>query len=274
MKRGEIIKGSAWALITGASSGIGLATARRVIALGYNIIIAGNRAEELDTAAELLRSDLLQIGSELLRIECITIDLATEGAAERLFERSKSIADVDLLVNNAGVFSFLDILECPTERIERIVYLHDMTTAISCKLFAADMVQRRSGGYILNLASYSLWMPFPGLAIYGASKAFVRNFSVAFSKEVDEFGIKVTAVCPAGVATDLYGLPSNLQRLGIRLGALITADSCARRSLNALWRGKRCIVPDWWNRLFIPLCLYMPMFITRILRRKTMKIQR
>ncbi len=96
-------------------------------------------------------------------------------------------------------------------------------------------------------------MPFPGLALYSASKAYMRSFSVAFAKEVRERGIRVTALCPAGVATDLYGLTPYWQRIGRKLGVLITPDSCARRGLKALWKGRRCIVPDWWNRAWIPL---------------------
>ena len=85
---------------------------------------------------------------------------------------------------------------------------------------------------------------------------------------------RVTAVCPAGVATDLYGLTPRWQRIGTRLGVLITADSCARRGLRALWRGRRCIVPDWWNRVWIPLCKMLPMWVLRPVRRFTMKFQK
>ena len=82
------------------------------------------------------------------------------------------------------------------------------------------------------------------------------------------------AVCPAGVATDLYGLTPRWQRIGLRLGVLITPDSCARRALKALWRGRRCCVPGWWNRLFIPFCRLMPMCVLRVARKYTMKLQR
>ncbi len=271
MKRGEVAAGSQWALVTGGSSGIGLAIARKLVLLGYNIIIAGDREDKLESAANILRLDAQY--SDKIEVKSITIDLATDRAAQKLFEESKKIANVNVLVNNAGMFSFLDILNTPTQRIERIIYLHDMTIALSCKLFATDMQQRNAKGYILNMASYSQWMPFPGLAIYSASKAFVNSFSVAFAKEVQEHSIKVTAVCPAGVATDLYGLPANLQRLGTKLGVLLTVESCAHRALNALWHGKKSIVPDWWNRLFIPFCKHMPPFITNPLRKATMKIQ-
>ena len=158
--------------------------------------------------------------------------------------------------------------------IERIILLHDLTVTQLCRLFAADMVRRGVRGHILNMSSYSLWMPFPGLALYSASKAYMRSFSVAFAKEVRERGIRVTAVCPAGVATDLYGLTPYWQRIGRKLGVLITPDSCARRGLKALWKGRRCIVPDWWNRAWIPFCKVLPMWVLRPVRRFTMKFQK
>ena len=117
-------------------------------------------------------------------------------------------------------------------------------------------------------------MPFPGLTLYSASKAYLKCFSVAFAKEVREAGIRVTAVCPAGVATNLYGLTPRWQRIGLRLGVLISADHCARRGLWALWHGRRCSVPDWWNRLWIPLCKLLPMCVIRPIRNFTMKFQK
>ncbi len=136
-----------------------------------------------------------------VEVRTLAIDLARREASQELFERTRAEGiDVDVLVNNAGMFSFCDILRTPDERIERIVLLHDLTATLNCRRFAADMVRRGvRESHILNMSSYSLWMPFPGLALYSASKAFLRSFSVAFAKEVCEHGIRcVTAVCPAG----------------------------------------------------------------------------
>ena len=210
-----------------------------------------------------------------IRDRVIAIDLARVGAAQELYDRMTAEGIVvDVVINNAGIFSFCDILATPAERIERIILLHDLTVTQLCRLFAADMVRRGVRGHILNMSSYSLWMPFPGLALYSASKAYMRSFSVAFAKEVRERGIRVTAVCPAGVATDLYGLTPYWQRIGRKLGVLITPDSCARRGLKALWKGRRCIVPDWWNRAWIPFCKVLPMWVLRPVRRFTMKFQK
>lgn len=352
MERGAVAPGSAWALVTGAGSGIGRCYALRLAALGYRLVIAGDNRAPLEAVAEELRSaattgrkaaaerpeaaegsevaeglavaasadgsrapgrepataiaeatgepgaetdgnGALAAGSAQQGVgsgkECgnrataavtpdvrvIAIDLARVGAAQELYDRMAAEGIVvDVVINNAGIFSFCDILDTPAERIERIILLHDLTVTQLCRLFAADMVRRGVRGHILNMSSYSLWMPFPGLALYSASKAYMRSFSVAFAKEVRERGIRVTAVCPAGVATDLYGLTPYWQRIGRKLGVLITPDSCARRGLKALWKGRRCIVPDWWNRAWIPFCKVLPMWVLRPVRRFTMKFQK
>lgn len=269
-KRGAVQPGSAWALVTGAGSGIGRCYALRLAALGYNLVLAGNRPEPLETVRREVETS-----SPETRIRTVSIDLARIGAAEELHDLTRREGiEIDVVINNAGIFSFCDILHTPPERIERIILLHDLTNTEMCRLYAADMVRRGCRGHILNMSSYSLWMPFPGLSLYSASKAYLRAFSVAFAKEVREHGIRVTAVCPAGVATDLYGLTPRWQRIGLRLGVLISADSCARRGLRALWRGRRTIVPDWWNRIWIPLCKLLPMWVIRPLRRYTMQFQK
>ena len=350
MERGAVAPGSAWALVTGAGSGIGRCYALQLAALGYRLVIAGDNRAPLEAVAEEIRNarpagrkaavegpeaakgleitEGLEVtasangsgaagiaqatgepgagtdgngacaagsteqsvgsGKELDSaagrgsratqavtpdVRVIAIDLARVGAAQELYDRMAAEGiGVDVVINNAGIFSFCDILATPAERIERIILLHDLTVTQLCRLFAADMVRRGVRGHILNMSSYSLWMPFPGLALYSASKAYMRSFSVA--KEVRERGIRVTAVCPAGVATDLYGLTPYWQRIGCKLGVLITPDSCARRGLKALWRGRRCIVPDWWNRAWIPFCKVLPMWVLRPVRRFTMKFQK
>ena len=358
MERGAVAPGSAWALVTGAGSGIGRCYALRLAALGYRLVIAGDNRAPLEAVAEEIRNARpagrkaaakepeAAEGSEVAKkskvaeglgvaasadgsgapgrepaaaiaeatgepgaetdgngalaagsaqqgvgsgkecgnrataavtpdVRVIAIDLARVGAAQELYDRMTAEGIVvDVVINNAGIFSFCDILATPAERIERIILLHDLTVTQLCRLFAADMVRRGVRGHILNMSSYSLWMPFPGLALYSASKAYMRSFSVAFAKEVRERGIRVTALCPAGVATDLYGLTPYWQRIGCKLGVLITPDSCARRGLKALWRGRRCIVPDWWNRAWIPFCKVLPMWVLRPVRRFTMKFQK
>ena len=185
MKRGEVAAGSKTALVTGASAGIGRCYARRLAGLGYNLVIVSRDGDRLNELADELR------GTYCISVMVVVMDLARERAAYELYDLVKSEGiEVDVLVNNAGMFSFLDILKTPTERISRLLLLHDMTLTLNCRLFGEDMA-RRGGGHILNMSSFSIWMPFPGLSLYSASKSYVKSFSVAFSKEVQELGLSL-----------------------------------------------------------------------------------
>lgn len=268
MRRGEVVKGSKAALVTGASTGIGRCYAEQLAALGYNLIIVSRDGELLNKAAREITD------THGVKVSVLAKNLATLTAAEELFEWTKNEGHtIDVLINNAGMFSFCDILDTPTERIKETILLHDVTNTMLCKLFAADMASR-GGGHILNMSSYSIWMPWPGLSLYSASKAYLKSFSVAFAKEVREKKVYVTAVCPAGIATDLYGLSKKWQKIGLNIHALSTPKFCARRGLNSLWRRRRSVVPDWWMRLLIPILEYLPMFILRWMRGFTKKWQK
>ena len=268
MKLGEVVKGSKTALVTGASSGIGLCYAERLAKLGYNLVIVSRDNEALNNVAAQITDN------QGVKVTTLAKNLATTTAAEELFAWCKAEGHtIDVLINNAGMFSFCDILDTPTERIKEAIYLHDITNSVLCKLFADDMATR-GGGYILNMSSYSIWMPWPGLSLYSASKAYLKAFSVAFAKEVREKGVYVTAVCPAGIATDLYGLSKKWQKIGLNIHALSTPKFCARRGLNSMWRKRRCVVPDWWMRLLIPILENLPMFALRWIRNFTKKWQK
>lgn len=256
-----------WAVVTGASSGIGLALARGLAARGYDICLVSRDALQLDAAARAIEAD------HAVRTRCVPMDLAVEGAAEALVARCREEGiRPHVLVNDAGTFIYNDILDTAPERIERILCLHMRTVTMLCRLFGEEMAAD-GGGYILNMASYSLWMPWPGIALYSATKAYVRSFSIAFAKEMRERNVGVTAVSPAGVATDFYGLSHSLQRLGCRLGVLMTPDKVARKALRALFARRRHIVPGWYNRLFIPFCTGMPGPCVRLIRRKTARFR-
>lgn len=268
MKRGQVEKGTKTALVTGASSGIGCCYAEQLGALGYNLIIVSRDESQLKDVAAKIEAE------SGVNVRVLAKNLATPTAAQELYDWTTSEGySVDVLINNAGMFSHCDILNTPTERIVEIITLHDITNSLLCKFFGNDMAAR-GGGHILNMSSYSIWMPWPGLSLYSASKAYLKSFSVAFAKEVRDKRVYVTAVCPAGIATDLYGLSKKWQKIGITIHALSTPKFCARRGLNSLWKKRRCVVPDWWMRLLIPLLENLPMFALRWIRNFTYKWQK
>ena len=264
---GEVPRGKAWALVTGAALGIGRQYAEQLAALGYNLLMV-DILEEVKTEAVVISEQ------HKVRCDAKVMDLATASAARELHAWSVAEGYIfDVVINNAGMFSFCDILNTPVERLERIILLHDLTLTTMCRLYGEDMI-KRGKGRLLNMSSYSIWMPFPGLASYSASKAYVKSFTEAFAKELRGTGVTATAICPAGIATDLYGLSKNLQRFGVKIGALMTPKSCARRGLKAMFKGRKVVVPDWWFRLLIPICSYLPGFLIRPLRNFTMKWQK
>ena len=111
------------------------------------------------------------------------------------------------------------------------------------------------------------------MALYSATKAYVKTFSVAFAKEARECNVWVTAVSPAGVATDFYGLSRRLQKVGLAVGVLMTPDKVARKALRALFAHRKHLIPGWYNRLFIPLFKCMPAPCVRLLRDKTARFR-
>ena len=266
--RGVIEKGSAWALITGASRGIGFEYARQMAERGYNLVVVADDGEEL---AEAARKVAEEFGVE---VRTKVLDLIPQQAAHELFAWTESEGlQIEVLINNAGAFSYLDVLKSDFARIDELIGLHITTPTITCRLYGEQMAER-GHGYILNMSSYSIWMPLPGLTLYSASKDYLKSFSRAYAKEVRERGVTVTAVCPAGVTTDLYGLPRDWQRFGRRIGVLISAKKCARQALRAMYRHKKVFVPAAWFRIFVPILTTLPKPITDFARKHTMRFQK
>lgn len=260
------------ALITGASSGIGLEFACQLAGRGWAVWLVSNDAAGLARAAEKIR------GLSAAGCHTTCLDLSLEEAADSLYRESVERAfRVDLLINDAGIFSFSDVTAVSEQKLRCMLHLHVLTLTRLCRLFGRDMRQR-GGGYILNLSSLSAWLPFPGIALYAATKAYVRTFSKAFAQEMKPFGVRVLCLCPGGVATGLYGLPPHLLRLGVRLGILLTPERLVRRSLRRLLR-KRGLkpvqyVPGWINRLFIPIYALCPPVLLRRLKKSLSRFEK
>lgn len=268
MKKHTIATDSKTALVTGAAHGIGRCYAERLAAAGYRLILVDRDGGTLDTARQELAA------AHGVTIDTLVLDMARMEASEELYAAVARLgAEVEVLVNNAGVFSYLDILATPVERIERMILLHDLTLSKNCRAFGADMAQRGSG-YILNMSSYSVWDALPG---HGALHRH-QGLRALFLESLRQRGRRARRPRDGRVSRRRGDRPLRLspkwQHIGRRLGVLISPDSCARRGLRALWRGRRCIVPDWWNRLFVPLFFYMPDFVTRRIRRFTIRFQR
>ena len=251
-----------WALITGASSGIGRAYAAEMASRGYNIVIVSNEREAIQQVGAELRQ---QYGVE---VYARSQDLAIPHAAEILFQdcQEKQLV-IDVLINNAGMFYFQEIVEEPV-RTEKMLYLHIVTPTQLCYLFGREMKKRRHG-YILNMSSMSAWIPYPGIGVYASSKRYLKNFSRALRSELLDYHVSVTAICPGAVATNLYNLKDSLKLLAIRLGVMMRPETLARKGVNAMFRRRSWVLPGLVNKIWVPLLLLLPPGLVRWLMRHT-----
>ena len=241
-----------WALVTGGSSGIGLAFSRQLASEGNSLLLVGNRAEELSEAAETLRR------ASGVRVETLCIDLTGTGAAERVLAWCDSLGlSPDLLVNDAGMF-FMKYLEPGNlGQARAMMRLHIEALTELCILLGSRMKERGTG-QIINLSSMTARIPAPGIAVYSASKAYVKSFSRGLSYELRPYGVRVLAVCPSAIDTGLYPLGERLRKVLRRIGILRSPEWLARRALRALRRGRRCISPGVTNYLVPLLVALLP----------------
>ena len=251
------------ALVTGASSGIGLEFCHQLASMGINLLMVSNQMQELANARDTLAAKYPD-----QRFWAHYKDLAHPDAADEIYAYcSQNGIVVDILINNAGIFSFKTITDTTTDSLNLFIDLHMLTVTQLCQRFAIDMKSRRSG-YILNMSSMSCWMPMPGIGMYAATKAYIRVFSRSLALELKDYGVGVTVACPGGIATDLFGLPRNLQRLGVKLGVLATPQRFVSGALKRMFNHKKQYINGFINRLAIVAVALLPDSMRLIVKHK------
>lgn len=248
------------AIVTGASSGIGLEFSRQLAYAGWDLIMVSNQEKELEEAAEML-------GSTGIEAVPVFLDLSDENAADFLMEKTKELGVVPaLLINNAGIFDFRLTEELSEKRIDLYINLHIRTVTKLCLKFAGLMSSHDVKGHILNMSSMSCWMPMPGIAMYSATKAYIRVLTRALSVELADKGVSLTVACPGGIATDLFGLGKNLQKLGVRLGVLATPQKFVRKALAKTFQRRRQYINGMLNRISIVAVASTPFFVRKMIK--------
>lgn len=254
------------ALVTGASSGIGLQYATQ-LARDYHcdLLLVSNQRKELDGVAADLAA---QYGVKTI---AHFADLSLPDAAETLYAWChEQHLEVDILINNAGVFFFNEYCKTDIKRIELMLQLHVMTVAKMTRLFAADMCERKRG-YILNMSSMSAWMAMPGIQTYNASKAFIYNFSKSLWYELKPHNVHITVMAPGAVDTGLFGLAPNLRKLAVALTVSIPPEKLVKRALRKLFKGKKADTPGVINWLSTPLLKHTPDWMLFLAQKKLAK---
>lgn len=219
-----------WALITGASSGIGRDIARELAARGIDLVLTARRTERLHELAEELS----------VKTKVISCDLSDETACRMLYEAVKPM-EIDILVNNAGFGLFGTFAESNLERELAMLDVNVRAVHILTKLFLHDF-KKRDSGYILNVASSAAFLPGPLLSAYYATKAYVLRISEAIYEELRREGsrVAVSVLCPGPVRTEFD------QTANVRFSVKgLDSQTVARCAVRGMFRRKLVIIPGF-----------------------------
>ncbi|MBR1928662.1 MAG: SDR family NAD(P)-dependent oxidoreductase [Paludibacteraceae bacterium] len=242
-----------YALITGASSGIGKAYAFTLAEhYRHDVLLISNQKAELEQVAQDIQT---KFSVKAVPYYC---NLANQDAAKEIYDWcNENKIEVDILINNAGMFFWQPLIDVAPEKIATIMNLHMFTLTMLCRYFAKDMTLRRKG-WIINMASMTAWMSMPGIQCYNATKAYVNNFSKSLWYELKPFGVKVLTLTPGAIDTPLYGLDDKKRRLLVRFGISFTPEHFTQVALKRMFKGKKKAMPGWINHLAVPLINHLP----------------
>lgn len=232
------------AVITGASSGIGMELARLFAADGYDLIVTARRAVLL----QQLSDELTKAHGTSVRF--IQMDIAQANAGEVLWRAISDISpNIDVLVNNAGVGDASDFSTESPEVVERMIHLN-ISTLTSLTRHALPQMVLRGSGRILNVASLAGYQPGgPGMAVYYATKSFVLSFSRAIRSELKSSGVNVTVLCPGATATE-FEVTAGAQRTWLfHWNKPMDAKTVALAGYRGMQRGCGEVVPGFVNKL-------------------------
>jgi short-subunit dehydrogenase len=224
------------AIVTGASSGIGLELARQLAARGLRVLAVARRRERLDALAAETKDAIVPLA----------LDITEPAAATEIVARARELGEVTWLVNNAGTSRLGLFVEQPADALAAMVKLNCEAPLALTAAIAPAMVARRKGR-ILNVASLAGFQPTPYQAVYGATKAFMLSFSEALAEELRDSGVTVTALCPGPVTTEIFEQMGALER--DKPKHEISAEACARFGIEAAERGRVVAVPGALNKI-------------------------
>ena len=248
---------SQWALITGASSGIGLELAKLFAADKFNLVLSARNEARLNQLAAELRA------RHGIEIKVIAKDLSTATAPQDLFAELQG-TPISILVNNAGIGWHGAFAQTDLQQSLAIMHLNMDALVKLTHLFVQPMLARRIGK-ILNVASTAAFQPGPMVNVYYASKAFVHSFSYALACELENSGVSVTALCPGTTHTEFFARGN----FGpVRAAFTMDARTVAVAGYRGLMRDKRVVIPGLTNKIASAVSKRLPVgWTTAIVRR-------
>ncbi len=237
------------ALVTGASAGIGVEFAKQLAGRGYDLVLVARRRDRLDALAAEVSA-----ASSGASAHVIVADLEKPEAVGAIVEATQRAGlTVDLLVNNAGFGLHGSFADADQAKMAGMISLNVNALVALTGAFVPGMVARKRGG-IINLASTAAFQPLPGMAVYGATKAFVLSFSEALHEEVRRSGVRVVALCPGATATEFFGIAGEKAAVGTKR----SVRDVVRTGLDALERNRAVAIDGLANRALAKSVRLMP----------------
>lgn len=244
-----------WALVTGASSGIGAALARELASRGANLILTARRRERLEALAAEFSATGSKAGAKTgVETRIIVADLNDPAAPLQIFNATEGAGlTVEILVNNAGLGQYGAFYASSEEQELSQVRVNCEAVVSLSRLFVPRMVERRRG-WVLVVASTASFQPIPYLTTYAATKVFDRFFAQGLAAEVARFGVKVTALCPGPTESEFF----DVARASAFKRRVQATDQVARIGLDALASGRRTVIPNASGRSTAFLTRFLP----------------
>jgi len=231
-----------WALLTGASAGIGVALARELAAGGTNLVLTARRKDRLEKLAQEMSS------AHKIGVEIFAADLAQTDAPQQIFAytQAKKI-NVDLLINNAGFGAYGAFATVETQRLLDMVQVNCGAVVHLTRLYLPQMLKQRRGD-VLILASTASFQAVPFISTYAATKAFDLLFAEGLAEEVKPYGVRVCALCPGSTESEFHEVAGQSGLAAARKNRE-TAEKVARVGLHALAAGKSYVISGTGNYL-------------------------
>ena len=222
------------AMITGASSGIGLQMARILSDMGYDLILVARRKNKLEELKETLHTN----------VTIIPMDLCSTYNCMKLYEKTK-VEDIEVVINNAGFGLFGEFTKTNIDKELDMIDLNIKASHVLTKLYLKDF-KKRGYGYILNVASMAAFMPGPMMATYYATKAYLLRLTEAINYELKAEGIPVYvgALCPGPIKTEF----EQVAHVEFKTKKL-DSEYVARYAIKKMFRNKKIIVPGFGMKL-------------------------
>ncbi len=228
------------ALVTGASSGIGAAIARELATLGVNLVLTARRRDALEEVAANCRG---------VKVEIITADLGKPDEAHALWDAAVASGPIDILINNAGFGYFRRFDEVDWARDAELIQLNMTSLVALARCFVGAHKTSTRPVHMVNIASTGAYQSVPNMALYAASKAFVRNFSEGLHDEHRGTPLSVTCICPGGTDTAFHAASGGGDYSWIANASMKSTAFVANAAILAMLQGRRTVVPGLFNKV-------------------------